>query len=319
MILFNLTKKPQNTNSKKLGKQYYSLTNPNAIKKRYKIVGVTPAGRRRYIELLAPYLLKQRPLLNKHIFWLNTNNQRDICYIKDLCSKHPDFFQYMESEVPVNGNQSIANFFKQCVDDDTIYVRFDDDICWLADDALEKIVNFRINNPSYFIIFGNIINNAICNWLHQRIGAIELDIGFRKDLGYDCMDSESWAQGAIAETIHMSFLTHLKNKTYDTYKFDKWILKDYERFSINFMAFFGSDFSQFDGNVGKTEKGMIEEEPWLTEWWPKKIGRPNCICGDSLVSHFAFYPQREFLEESSEILEKYREIGKKFNTNIIEI
>ena len=58
-----------------------------------RVVSVTPAGRRRYIEILVPHLLRQRHVIQEHHWWLNTNVAEDIAYIHQLCADHPDFFR----------------------------------------------------------------------------------------------------------------------------------------------------------------------------------------------------------------------------------
>lgn len=181
----------------------------------------------------------------------------------------------------------------------------------MADDAVRKITHFRINNPEYFIVLGNIINNALCNYIHQRIGALDLNIGEDHNLAYKCMDAESWSKGVVASHIHKAFLQKKRDGRVYDYVFNKWILAEYERFSINFMAWFGHDFASFDGKVGFVHHGhpLWEEEPWLTEWKPREIGRPNCIFGGSIAAHFSFYPQREYLEDATDILDIYRELA----------
>lgn len=84
---------------------YFLNFSPPENIKEYRIVGVTPAGRKRYLEILVPHLLAQRPYLSQHIFWLNTTNEQDITYIKNVCRKYPDFLSYLESRVPVDGNK----------------------------------------------------------------------------------------------------------------------------------------------------------------------------------------------------------------------
>ena len=43
-----------------------------------KVISVTPAGRKIYLEILVPYLLKNRAYIAEHHFWLNTENREDI-------------------------------------------------------------------------------------------------------------------------------------------------------------------------------------------------------------------------------------------------
>lgn len=298
-------------------KNYFDFNNSfNALDKKYKVIGITPAGRKRYLEVLIPHLLNQKSIIQNHIFWLNTTNEDDIQFIKEQCLAHPDFFSYQEPRIPVEGNKSISHFFKDCIDPDAIYIRFDDDICWIEENAVEELVKFRINNPQYFIIFGNIVNNSICNILHQRFGSLSLNIGELQNLSYTCLDPEGWGNGKTAEQVHKHFIDKLLSNRISDYFFDQWILLNYERFSVNFMAFFGSDFARFDGLVGQTEEDFMEEEPWLTEYKPKIEHRPNCVCGTALFTHFAFFPQRDYLESQTDLLRTYHNIAIKNESSL---
>jgi len=58
-----------------------------------KVITVTPAGRKHYLEILAEYLLNNRRYISEHHFWLNTSVKDDIAYIEMLAAKHPDFFK----------------------------------------------------------------------------------------------------------------------------------------------------------------------------------------------------------------------------------
>ena len=279
---------------------------------KFRVIGVTPAGRREYLEILVPYLLRQRHILEKHVFWLNTTNTEDLDYVKGLCRQYPDFFEAIDCPVTVNGNESISAFFKTTVDHDAIYVRLDDDIVWLADDAISELVHFRLRHPEFFLIFGNIINNSICTYLHQRMGFLSLRVGESRPVRYECMDDEGWKNPQTAEEVHDYFLRSLADGRASQYKFDKWVLAEYERFSINFMAFFGRDFAAFQGDVGALPGrhcARQSEEPWLTEYFPKLVGRPNAINGKALVSHFAYHSQRRYLEGETTLLSRYRQIS----------
>ena len=272
-----------------------------------KVVSVTPAGRERNLEILVPYLLKNRHVINNHIFWINTNIEEDVDYIKNICRKYPDFFSFIESKVKVNGNQSILHFYKYCQDVDTIYIKIDDDICFIENEAIENLVNFRIKNPEYFLVMGNIINNSICSFIHQKIGNIP---NFYPPIQYSSDDTMGWKNPIVAKILHNNFLNDIVKCQISKYFFKQWILNDFNRFSINFFCWFGKDFHDFEGKIGKTDFEFInDDEEWLTVFKTKKDNRPNVICGNSLVSHFAFFTQRDFLESQTNLLDSYKDIS----------
>ena len=57
----------------------------------------------------------------------------------------------------------------------------------------------------------------------------------------------------------------------------------------------------FDWCIDKWE--AEDDEHFFTAILPPKINRINCICGHSLVAHYAYGPQRENgLEESHDVI-----------------
>ena len=130
----------------------------NYNNKNYKIVVVTPAGRKKYMEILLHYILMQQQIVDEYRIWVNTNNEDDITWFKELRIKYPSLItlEFLPPKIQVNGNLTICDFFKNTIDEDTIYLRLDDDIVWMEKDFVEKIIKFRIDNPDYFLIFGNI-------------------------------------------------------------------------------------------------------------------------------------------------------------------
>jgi hypothetical protein len=261
----------------------------------YKIVIVIPAGRKRYLEVLIPKILTYASIVDEYRFWINTTNDEDIEYIKHKQQEYALLFTLEHLKVPFNGNNSIYSFFKDCIDEDTIYIRFDDDIvCTDTLDAFKSFLDFRIGHPEYFMVFANILNNSILTNLHQRFGNFSLNHGIVK---YDCLDGIGWKNPLFCEKLHEQIL----NKSLSSFRFNTpWILYDNERISINCISWFGSEFKTFNGMVGE------EEEHWLTCIAPSKQGKQNCIFGNFVCVHYAFYTQRPHID-STDILERYKQ------------
>ncbi len=64
-----------------------------------RVIGVTPAGRRRYLAALVPHLLAQRHILDEHHWWLNTDNADDVRFVEQVTAEHPDFFRICRKPV----------------------------------------------------------------------------------------------------------------------------------------------------------------------------------------------------------------------------
>lgn len=254
-----------------------------------KIIIVTPAGRKRYLEILLKHVERLKGIVDEYHLWVNTCDQNDIEYMRSLKS---DFVKVIEIEGAIGGNHHIHKFFHYCTEENTVYVRFDDDVVFL--DSRESFINFvrfRIQHPEYFVVYGNIINNAIISHLHQKMGHIGTEKGH---VNYDCLCNTGLCIGEFCEYLHNQFLS----KPIKDFYFDKWVMTQYERVSINCISWLGEEFKKFNGNVGN------DEELWLSVDKPRELQRPNCVYGGFICCHFAFHSQRDHMDRTG-ILKKY--------------
>jgi hypothetical protein len=255
---------------------------------------VTPAGRKRYLEILYKHLLKQKQDFNQWTLWLNTVDLDDINYCKNLEKKH-NWIKTIDLEISFNGNLSIYSFFKHGCNPNKIYIRLDDDIVWMDKNFINELSRFRYSHPEYFLVYPNIINNAIIDHINQRMGSLNIDI----PIGYDCFNPVGWQNPQYAEKKHEILINSINNNDLKKFKFKKWILNLYERVSINCISWFGKDFESFNGQVGS------DEEQWLSVTKPQELKKYNVIYGKTICSHFAFNSQRDYLDKKTNLLEKY--------------
>ena len=265
-----------------------------------RVVVVTPAGRKRYLKVLFKYIEKLRPVIDEYRLWVNTTNQEDISFMQEYQRTHSDFvtLEYLPTNANVDGIKSIRHFFLNCVDENTIYVRFDDDITFI--DTIEKFkafLQFRKNNPQYFLVYANIINNAICGHIQQRAGAIDLSMG---KITYDCLDRLGWETGSFTKHLHETVLSAVSTPNgIDKFRLANWLFWDHERVSINSISWLGSYFKKFDGVI----EGY--EEEFLSIDKPKQDNIFNIMYGDFLCVHYAFHTQRGAVDGDPTILERY--------------
>jgi len=283
-----------------------------------KIITVTPAGRKRYLEILVRYLLENRQYISEHHFWMNTGNRDDIEYIEMLAAKHPDFFKINRKDLNKKSADRMWQFFVDYVDDDKIYIKFDDDICFFEKDAVKNLVEYRIANQRPLFVFGNTVNNAVCSYFFQQEGIIPSGWG---RVEYNCLDDTGWQNPAFAGKLHELFLRDIKSENLERWKIHDVVMNDFRRFSINVMCWFGWDLKDvpelhrgFDDTIDKrTGKWRFphSDESFLSQDLPQRLDRPNEICGSALFSHFAFYIQRDFLDSYTVLLEDYKDIAFK--------
>ncbi len=268
--------------------------------KEYKLVVVIPSGRQRYMEVLLPHILRQRPLVDELRLWVNTKDHQDLEYLNSLPSRYPGFIsleQCPPDEPRIGMGWAIHHFYRNAIDPSTVYIRVDDDVAWMEDDFLEKIYNFRVNNPQYFLVYGNIVNNAVCDHLHQQRGVYPPEPVF----GRACLDPNGWQKPEMAEGKHRTLLRNIEEGNLELYKFEPEVLDTYERVSVNCISWLGSEFKKFNGEV------QVDEEDWLSVVKPRDMRMPNCILGSALCAHFAFYTQREHMDKT-DVLQAYREL-----------
>jgi hypothetical protein len=259
----------------------------------YKVVCNTAAGRRRYMQYLIPFIVSNN-IVDRYDIWINTTNKQDIEFFRILSKKFTKINLVYQPDGIVNGNRSINAFYQQCIEEDTIYFKLDDDIIWLESDAIEKMVTFRVDNPAYFIVSPLVINNAICTYILQNTGKLNLNQYYQAKADHEIL----WKNGNFAVELHEWFLKkNLINGAYNNLHCGIHPIA-MNRFSINAILWFGNEMKKFEGIVPG------DDEEWLSVVKPSELGITNCINGDAIVSHFAFYTQRDLLDKCN-ILEYY--------------
>lgn len=270
----------------------------------YKVVVNTAAGRRRYMQYLIPYVLSSE-IVDRYDLWINTMNCQDIAFFKEISKKYPKLNLIWQPDGEVNGNKSINAFYKKCIDEDTIYFKLDDDIIWMENGLIEKMIKFRLDNPQYFLVTPLVINNSLTTYLFQVNNKIQLQTYYKSSASHEIL----WKSGKFALDLHNWFLNNylLQNKI-DCLHLGGAKPMGMTRFSINAILWFGKEMKKFNGIVPG------DDEEFLSCIYPTKQGLANCWNGDAIVSHFAFFTQREFLDKEH-ILERYGDYLQKYWEN----
>jgi len=143
----------------------------------------------------------------------------------------------------------------------------------------------------------------MCSYLHQHLGALN----YRKGIyHWNPFCEVGWKSNAGAENVHECFLASLKTDAWKKFLFPQWEVPDFARISINLVCYFGSDGQQIASNIDKNH----DDEEFLSQLMPKLLRRMNVIYGKKIGSHFAYYTQREHLENYTLLLERYAQLVK---------
>jgi len=284
-----------------------------------KVVICVPSGRYRYMRILLPYLLSSRhaDVIDEIRLWVNTDVGSDLEYFIRMEKTYPkikrvlplgqlnkalydakrDHYQY---------NDSIYRFYNACIEENTIYVKIDDDICFVHDDFFKHMLQAVIDREEQnFACVGNVFNIPYTSKLQQDRGTLD------DKLGHSTGDPRcpiACTNGEFAAHIHKSFLRFVEEEDVESLYFTSHYLSGRQR--IGTMAWTGENFQQFGGKVGP------RDEVELTTRIPEMLLKPIWIVGDAVISHFAFSHQRAVLEDQTNILGRYLALSIKLNGDV---
>jgi len=271
-----------------------SFTETITVKNDFSVVVVIPAGRKRYMELLLPQIMREQEWIDEIRFCVNTNVPEDLEWLDAQAAFNPKVkLDERLGRQPYNAFE-LRGFWDALQESQTIYIRLDDDVIWLKPGFIKSMLDFRVTNFEPMFVYPNLINNGITDYIHQKMGLLSMG---DKKLTYDYRDDLAISNPEVAIEKHKIFLHHLAENRLNEYKFHKWVLSDYEKMSINSLCWFGRDMAGVEV--------APDEETHISQAIPLQKNRPNVINGGTLAVHFAFHTQREALEKTN-LLEQYR-------------
>jgi hypothetical protein len=160
-----------------------------------------------------------------------------------------------------------------------IFLKCDDDIVYFDLSRLRDFIAFRKENPQYFLVGANVVNNGACAYFQQTSGAIPSDVG-AFELPPDGFCGSLWSSGAMAESLHDLFL---KNPAAFACEGHEPIIWN-KRMSINFVSWLGADLVHIPDI-------MADDEHELCYGVRKRARKANCIYQRFVASHLSFWKQ----------------------------
>lgn len=244
--------------------------------------------------------------------WMNTDPDQvsDVSYADKLAAEHDWITQkYAPATRNLNHKKQYNTrvFFENCVEPNTVYVRFDDDIVYIHEDALATLVKSKLSS-SAFVTFPIIWNNAISTWYLQMQGCVPREWG---EVQPYCMDPIGWADGPFAEKMHNLLLDHVEAGTVSKlFLYHDVQLPLGQQFSVSCFASLSEEYHNHCTPPGYIEH--TDDEAWHSIEMPTRLNRPTAIAGNALVSHYTFYPQRDHIQKT-DILDRYRAAAEKLS------
>jgi hypothetical protein len=277
------------------------------------VVAFTPFGRRKTVSVLLPYLRREHEqgLLDQWWLCLNTDDDQvdDLRYAYQLAREYPwiralDRPTGLPRMTPKQRNTGY--FYRYMTDPDAII--------YLHEKALHNLVASKTAmGDAILASFPIIWNNAIISWYGQQLDIIPRQFGEVR--APFCMDPVGWADGMFGIRVHHQLLDLINAGTPEkAFFYQDLPLAPQQQFSVSCFAVEGRDYAALN------PPGVLdypEEEHWHTVHRPMAVGKSNVIVGDSLVSHFTFFPQRSEQRfpgigaRWAEVLEAYRELSQK--------
>jgi hypothetical protein len=187
------------------------------------------------------------------------------------------------------GAAAIHAFWPGAAEEDTVYVRFDDDVVWIDPRFFDTFLSFRLGQPEYFVVAPLIINNAMSTYLLQTFRKITTS----RPVGPSRFDPVGWVNPTLARSLHGFFQRLVAGGEVEKLNCGRIPLSG-NSFSINCIAWFGRDFASLGGKVPKGE----DEEAAASCTLALRAGRLNAIETGAVAAHFAFYTQREVMDQS---------------------
>jgi hypothetical protein len=259
-----------------------------------KIVCVTPAGRRRYLRLLVPYLLACQAL-DRYDLWVNTPDPADRAFLESLAGIDPRIRLVEPPGAVPPGPGRIRHFWPLAMDSDTLYLRFDDDVVWLSPSFFDTLLTCRLARPDAFVVAPLVINNALGSFVLQTFGKIVASRG----LGPDRFDPIGWHSSSFAESLHRLLLEILAAGELGRLHCGRLPISA-NCFSINCVSWFGRDMAAVGGRFPESE----DEEAAAGCTLALRAGRINLLETAAVAAHFAFFTQRLALD-ASDLLAAY--------------
>src|ERR1035437_3454219 len=258
-----------------------------------KIIAFTPCGRKRYMDLLAAHVVREHSLghIDKWVLFNNPYTIEDSTYAAQLAANY-DWIEILNvgAVTSVRGAHQIASFYSSLTETDCIYVRLDDDLIYIHENAIVNLVNYRIAHPQPFLVYPTIINNTRTSYQLQKHGLIPESWGIVEPI---LCAVTAWATPSFVLNLHQKAVAAIDGGTLAAeFALPNEEFTDWEtgNISINSFAIFGKDM--IECNVGADEEG------YLSKFRPQALRRFNARCGDALVIHFAYHPQTAFMDLS---------------------
>eukprot|EP00439_Symbiodinium_sp_Y106_P080977 s1591_g19.t2 len=251
-----------------------------------RVVAVVFTGRGSRMRALLPYLRRDlrahQGILDRIIFALIRPDSlafRLIEQMKDLYAHSPSCIEirdYTEAswsdlrqDSPANPRHRIPLLYKSLNETNTVYVKVDDDIVFLARHAIAELVREKLRHRCMFVS-ANVVNHAILSAVHQEHGAHR---GFEPEH----LDKDTGKQSSSTAWIRVADVNMDASYVFERHPMGSCVFKRWDCAALVHESFLDRerdgtlcafDFGWFDFHrAGFREHQYVHFSPWSGQTW----------------------------------------------------
>ncbi|KGQ12586.1 hypothetical protein BBAD15_g1665 [Beauveria bassiana D1-5] len=113
-------------------------------------------------------LVSNGGLIDEVIWLRRTEKEEDLEFLQKLLDSES---RYSKRDVDRTEASGFASAYDG-MDDDTLYIKIDDDVVFIDDDTILSMICTKLTHPEYYIVSANVVNQPMISWLHWNLGAV---------------------------------------------------------------------------------------------------------------------------------------------------
>ncbi|CAE7749842.1 unnamed protein product [Symbiodinium pilosum] len=234
-----------------------------------RVVAVVFTGRGSRMRALLPYLrrdLKAHQGILDCIIFALIRGLSAVCVI-EIRDYTEHFWSDPRPESPWNARHRIPALYQSLNETNTVYLKVDDDIVFLAKHALAEMVREKLRRRCMFVS-ANVVNHAILSAVHQERGAHR---GFESD------NSDASVESSYSAWIRVSDVNMDASYTFERHPMGSCVFKRWDCAALVHESFLDRerertlcafDFGWFDFHrAGFREHNYVHLSPWMGRQW----------------------------------------------------
>ncbi|KAI0380980.1 hypothetical protein F5Y04DRAFT_281326 [Hypomontagnella monticulosa] len=157
-----------------------------------RVVAMVFYGRRRNVDILDCYLRQNLAVNGGYVdevwFMVHTEKKEDVDWLREFVRDVPG---YTFMDLGACTKQGYGCMWEYAVEDDTIYIKIDDDILYIHHDTIPQLIHTRLAQPHPYAISAQLVNSPVTGMQQYHYGAIHAFLPDPKDRPYRAA-AETW-------------------------------------------------------------------------------------------------------------------------------